>query len=217
MPSICSGADGACSAACSSPAAAAAASSAARGPGGRRGGERGQPRRVAEVLLLDQVAIERVHVLERRASRPSATNARCGRSQQLDQRAAGESGGDRAEDEIDRGGKRLRGQRQRVERLVRHLRVGEDLPRQIQIRQRPLEHDRRPPERRRARRALQRRARTRPAPLHGRGRRTTAPQLGAAASGVRHDQHRAGALAGAAKREARTSSMPGSRLSCSRW
>jgi hypothetical protein len=77
-------------------------------------------------------------------------------AQQLYEGAAREVRRDRAEHEIDRGGERLGRQRQRVERLIWHARVGEDLPRQVEVRQRPLEDNRRPSERRRPRRHLQR-------------------------------------------------------------
>ena len=45
------------------------------------------------------------------------------------------------EHEVERGGERLGGQRQRIERLARHLGVREHAAREIQVRQRPLEHD----------------------------------------------------------------------------
>ena len=53
-----------------------------------------------------------------------------------------ETGFDELEDEVERGGVRFRGERKRVERLVRESRLAEDLARQIQIWQWALEHDR---------------------------------------------------------------------------
>ena len=70
-----------------------------------------------------------------------------GRSEQLHRRPAGGFRDHEREDQIERGGKRLGGERQRVERLVWQPRIGEDLAGQIEIRKRTLEHDGRPVER----------------------------------------------------------------------
>ncbi len=71
-------------------------------------------------------------------------------AQQLEQRPPREVGRDGAEHEVDRRRERLGPERERIERLVRNLCVREDLACQIQIRQRTLKHDRRPPQRGRA-------------------------------------------------------------------
>ena len=115
------------------------------------------------------------------------------RAEQLHQRAASEVRRDRAEHQVDRRGKRLRRERQRVERLVRHLRVAEHLPRQVQVRQRPLEHDRRPAQRRRAPRVFSARTNSRQL-LFAIAADERARHLGARRR-VRDDQHRCAATA----------------------
>ena len=59
------------------------------------------------------------------------------RSEQGDERRRGEAGGDGGENQIQRGGERLGGQRQRVARLQRHAAGREHASRQIHVRQRP--------------------------------------------------------------------------------
>jgi hypothetical protein len=113
----------------------------------RAPGELQQPVDTAEVFLIDEVSVERVDV-RWRERRPVADEHQVRRAQQLEERAAREVGRNRREDEIDGRRERLRGERQGVERLVGDPRVLEHLPRQIQIRKRPLEDDRRPPQRR---------------------------------------------------------------------
>ena len=71
------------------------------------------------------------------------------RAQQRDQRLATEVRGHRFEHEVDRGGHRFRGERQRVDGLIRDARRRQRFGGEIQIRQRMLEDDGRTVERRR--------------------------------------------------------------------
>src|SRR5436190_5371146 len=112
-----------------------------------------QPVHTAEIFPRDEMSIERSGMLYRdwialRTERQVRT------AQQLDEGTAREVSGDRREHEVDRRGKRLRGQRQRIERLVRHAPVGEHLPREIEVRERPLKDDSGPLERRSVRTIL---------------------------------------------------------------
>src|SRR6185503_12388826 len=62
--------------------------------------------------------------------------------QKLDSRSARRARTRGREYDVEHCRVRLRGQRQRVERLIRHMRFGEDALREIEIRQRPVKHDR---------------------------------------------------------------------------
>ncbi len=78
-------------------------------------------------------------------SEPSSSgNRQCGELEQIDGRGAVRRRDDEREDHVERPGERLGGERQRVERLIRTSGVGEHRARQVEVRQRALEHDGRP-------------------------------------------------------------------------
>lgn len=63
--------------------------------------------------------------------------------QELDERLARKAGRHERQHEVERRRERLRGQRQRIACFVGHAGRGKDLAGQIQVRERPLKHDRR--------------------------------------------------------------------------
>ena len=90
---------------------------------------------------LGQDAVERrgIALADRRAVDVELQQVR---SQQRDRGLARAAGARERQHEIEQRRIRLRAERQRVERLIRHARVGEHLLREIEIRQRALKHDR---------------------------------------------------------------------------
>ena len=132
-----------------------------RGRAGRIGGLRRVPSRVARRLERSALPLGRQRFQSRRVAavvERRQPDGQCGngvgrelevrgaehevrRSEQGDERRRGEAGGDGGEDQVQRGGERLGGQRQRVARLERHAARGEHAPREIHVRQRPPNHD----------------------------------------------------------------------------
>ena len=107
------------------------------------GRELREPACAPEILLRDQRSVEPCDIGGRTWT-PVAFEHDMRRRQELDDRRPCELAGEACKDHVHRGGKRFAGERQRVGRLIRDAAVGKDLAREIQVRQRTLEHDRRP-------------------------------------------------------------------------
>jgi hypothetical protein len=114
-----------------------------RRPGGLPALERPQVLDTSEISFIAEGAIQRRHIasskggaidFEREVRRP----------EQRHNGLAREVGRDELEHQIERRGIRLCRQRQRIERLVGNTRVGKHVAREIDIRQRALEHHRAP-------------------------------------------------------------------------
>ena len=110
--------------------------------------QRVEPGHVAEVALLAQEAIERANRFARQL-RAVGAEAEVRRPQQRHDRIAREAGFHGVDDEIDRRGGRLGGERQRVDGAIRRPAAAEQLRGEVQLRQRLLEDDRRAIERHR--------------------------------------------------------------------
>ena len=97
-------------------------------------------RRVADGSTLGErlvqprdVATGKCHALHGELQQP--------RPQHLRGRLARHAGARGSHDDVEHRGIRLSGQRERIEGLIRHARLGQNLLRQIEVRQRPVKHD----------------------------------------------------------------------------
>ncbi|HEY4957924.1 MAG TPA: hypothetical protein VII31_08925, partial [Caldimonas sp.] len=109
-------------------------------------GEHAQPIALTQVSRIAQPAVERGDRSRRQVSVRSARTCRpleVRRSKQRDRRVARELRRHELDDDVERGRERLGRERQRVEGVIRKARAAEHLASQIQVRQRPLEDDRR--------------------------------------------------------------------------
>ena len=109
------------------------------------GGERFQPVPPAEIFDFVKPRVERrdAGVVDGRFIRRVDRECPVRGAEQVDQRAARGFRHRDLEDEVERGRKRLGGERTGVERLIRNMRVREHAPREIDVRERSLEDERR--------------------------------------------------------------------------
>ena len=99
----------------------------------------------AEAIELAQIARLAERSIDGRDRRPLdrlfTVDLKMRRTQQRDERRARELGRGELEDDVERGGERFGGKRQRVEGLIRNPGAAEDIAREIQVRQRASEDD----------------------------------------------------------------------------
>ena len=109
------------------------------------GGERFQPVPPAEILDFVKPPVEGRHagVVDGRFIRRVDRECPVRGAEQVDQRAARGLRHRDLEDEVERGRKRLGGERTGVERLIRNMGLREHAPREIDVRERSLEDERR--------------------------------------------------------------------------
>jgi len=103
-------------------------------------------RTVAQISGVAQRTVERGHLV-RRQRRLDGTEPEMRRPEECDRRTARKIAGDERNDKVQRRGKRLRRERQRVEHLQRDPSRSQYFPRQVDIGKRPADNQRDPAER----------------------------------------------------------------------